>query len=200
MDAVQKWCAAHGAGPNAEWEIRQVVRDALDSGPIETVLEIGCYRGDSLALWQEVFEPSLLIGVELEDSPRCREGVARTPARMVWGASDETTTWEGVKNLLSGRGVDFLYIDGDHSFDGARNDFYTYASLVRPGGLIVMDDPAIVCNPTIKVHRLVPELQIRHRTKLIVGCSDYANDDTTGGKLLVWSPAHVVTRDEALEG
>jgi predicted O-methyltransferase YrrM len=199
LDPVAVWCEAHGAGPNAEWEFRQVIKDALDTGPIETVLEVGTHAGDSLLLWQTVFEPNLLVGVELEDSPRCREGVQRTKARMVWGASDIPPTWAAVKNLLHGRPVDFLYIDGDHSFETARTDFYTYASLVRPGGLIVLDDVSIVCNPTIEVHRLVPELSVRHRTKVISGCTDYTVDDTTGGKLLVWSPPHVVSRDEALE-
>jgi predicted O-methyltransferase YrrM len=198
-DAVQRWCETHGAGPNSEWEIREVIADALRCGPINTVLEVGSYRGDSLMLWDEALKPDLLIGIELEDSPRCREGCDRTRARMVWGASDATSTWQAVKNLLAGRAVDFLYIDGDHSFEVARTDFYTYASLVRPGGLIVMDDVSIVCNPTIEVYRLAPELSIRHRTKIISGSTDYTVDDTTGGKLLVWSPPHVVSRDDALE-
>ena len=36
--------------------------------------------------------------------------------------------------------VDILFIDGDHSFDGVRNDFNNYKNLVRSGGYIIFDD------------------------------------------------------------
>lgn len=38
------------------------------------------------------------------------------------------------------RAYDVLVIDGDHSYDGVKFDFDHYAPLVRPGGLIVIDD------------------------------------------------------------
>ena len=33
-----------------------------------------------------------------------------------------------------------MHIDGDHSYEAARSDFYTYGPLVRKGGLIVFHD------------------------------------------------------------
>jgi predicted O-methyltransferase YrrM len=39
-----------------------------------------------------------------------------------------------------GREFDFAFIDGDHRFDGAFLDLYYMTRLVRPGGLIVLDD------------------------------------------------------------
>jgi predicted O-methyltransferase YrrM len=39
-----------------------------------------------------------------------------------------------------GRQFDFAFIDGDHRFDGAFLDLYYMTRLVRPGGLIVLDD------------------------------------------------------------
>jgi predicted O-methyltransferase YrrM len=41
-----------------------------------------------------------------------------------------------------GASVDFLFIDGDHSFDGVAHDYWAYQRLVRPGGLIVFHDIA----------------------------------------------------------
>ncbi len=35
---------------------------------------------------------------------------------------------------------DFLFIDGNHTFEGVKADFEMYSGLVRPGGLIVFDD------------------------------------------------------------
>ena len=36
--------------------------------------------------------------------------------------------------------MDFLFIDGDHSYEGAKQDFENYSKLVRPGGLIALHD------------------------------------------------------------
>ena len=36
--------------------------------------------------------------------------------------------------------LDFLFIDGDHSYEGVRSDFEMYAPLVRSGGLIAFHD------------------------------------------------------------
>ncbi len=54
--------------------------------------------------------------------------------------SHADTTWRRVAELLDGRAIDFLFIDGDHSCDGVWQDFKMYSSLVAPGGLIAFHD------------------------------------------------------------
>jgi hypothetical protein len=36
--------------------------------------------------------------------------------------------------------IDVLFIDGDHSYNGVKNDFNLYSPLVKNGGYIVFDD------------------------------------------------------------
>jgi predicted O-methyltransferase YrrM len=36
--------------------------------------------------------------------------------------------------------VDFLFIDGDHTYEGVRADFEMYSVLVRPGGMLIFHD------------------------------------------------------------
>jgi predicted O-methyltransferase YrrM len=36
--------------------------------------------------------------------------------------------------------VDFLFVDGDHEYEGVVKDYELYAPLVRPGGLIAFHD------------------------------------------------------------
>ena len=45
-----------------------------------------------------------------------------------------------IKKLLKGRSIDFLFIDGDHSYEGVKADFEIYSPLVKEGGLIAFHD------------------------------------------------------------
>ncbi len=60
---------------------------------------------------------------------------------------------------------DAVYVDGDHSYDAARHDILTYGAMVRPGGLLVVDDSAWNLN--------VPQDPSWFRG--MVGCSDAAD-------------------------
>ena len=42
--------------------------------------------------------------------------------------------------MLPENSIDFLFIDGDHSYEGVKNDFEMYKPLVSKGGIIVLDD------------------------------------------------------------
>jgi predicted O-methyltransferase YrrM len=37
-------------------------------------------------------------------------------------------------------GIDFLFIDGDHTYEGVKKDFEMYSPLVNPGGIIAFHD------------------------------------------------------------
>ena len=45
-----------------------------------------------------------------------------------------------MKKQLGDEDLDFLFIDGDHSYEGVLCDFMTYSPLVRTGGLIAFHD------------------------------------------------------------
>jgi predicted O-methyltransferase YrrM len=47
-----------------------------------------------------------------------------------------------VKALLGGQGLDYLFIDGDHTYEGVKCDFGMYGPMVRKGGLIAFHDIA----------------------------------------------------------
>jgi predicted O-methyltransferase YrrM len=36
--------------------------------------------------------------------------------------------------------VDFIFIDGDHSYEGLRDDWQAWSPLVRPGGIVALHD------------------------------------------------------------
>jgi predicted O-methyltransferase YrrM len=45
-----------------------------------------------------------------------------------------------VTSLVGDHGLDFLFIDGDPSYEGVKRDFKMYAPLVKSGGLIAFHD------------------------------------------------------------
>ena len=36
--------------------------------------------------------------------------------------------------------MEFLFIDGDHSYEGVKDDFSKYAKFVKPGGIVAFHD------------------------------------------------------------
>ena len=42
--------------------------------------------------------------------------------------------------MLGGRKLDFLFIDGDHTYEGVKKDFEMYSRLVKENGVIAFHD------------------------------------------------------------
>ncbi len=53
---------------------------------------------------------------------------------LLRGDSHAVKTRARVDSLLRGEMLDFIFIDGDHSHEGVRQDFESYRSLVRLAG------------------------------------------------------------------
>ena len=86
------------------------------------VLEIGCHVGGSLAVWRECLNPRLLIGVQDTEELTVEEA-ERIGAERVIGRSQDSQTYESVISLLEENSVDFLYVDGDHTYEAVRHDW-----------------------------------------------------------------------------
>jgi predicted O-methyltransferase YrrM len=79
--------------------------------------------------------------------------------------SHREETLEEVKKILNGNQLDFLFIDGDHSYEGVKKDFAMYSTLVRKGGLIVFHD--IVNNDPTRLDIEVPKFYQEIKNKYI---------------------------------
>jgi predicted O-methyltransferase YrrM len=56
--------------------------------------------------------------------------------------SHEEATLQKVKEILKGKPIDFLFIDGDHLYEGVKKDFEMYSPLVGKGGVVAFHDMA----------------------------------------------------------
>ena len=82
---------------------------------------------------------------------------------MLRADSHSPKTFKLVKTVLADKKVDFLFIDGDHTYEGVKRDFNMYSSLVKEGGIIafhdiVEHDPRSSC----KVNKFWNELKNDH--------------------------------------
>jgi predicted O-methyltransferase YrrM len=166
------------------WQIKGEFVQLLDRlqelGP-RSVLEIGTGRGGSLFFFARMTaDEGTIVTVDLEGSAfgggyrkeyaRLLRSFARHAQRLelVRGDSHSRAVRDRVRELVRDS-VDFLFIDGDHTYEGVSADYTAYAPLVRPGGLIALHD--IVPGPEDAVGG-VPEfwqeLRRDHTTEEIV--------------------------------
>ena len=59
---------------------------------------------------------------------------------MCNGDSHLDSTLTQITDFVKGETVDFLFIDGDHTYDGVMQDFEMYKHLVTPGGWVGFHD------------------------------------------------------------
>lgn len=118
-----------------------------------TVVEIGTASGGTLfMLTRAAADDATLASIDLPGGafgggyPLWRAPLYRSFAKsgqrvhLLRRDSHDPSTLEALKGVLGGRSVDFLFIDGDHTYEGVKRDFETYRSLVRPGGMIGFHD------------------------------------------------------------
>jgi predicted O-methyltransferase YrrM len=159
--------AVHAGAMQKVGELAGLARMVRSERP-STVLEIGSFIGGTLGLFCKLAEAdALLVSVDLPSNYGGAtvaelEALARANQRVVAVRRDSHAdeTRAEVEQLLAGRQVDVLMIDGDHSYEGVRRDFELYAPLVRPAGLIAFHDIVPhVRIPEIEVERLWAELR-----------------------------------------
>lgn len=145
----------------------------------DTVLEIGTAEGGSWYAWCELASPTAhLLSIDLPGGPfggtdidlGILESYAQPDQRvgLFRGNSHDPDLREAVIDSLDST-VDFLFIDGDHSYDGVKQDFEAYSPLVGPGGLVAFHD--IVEHPTmprVQVARFWQEIREHYQHEEIL--------------------------------
>jgi cephalosporin hydroxylase len=142
-----------------------------------SLLEIGTYWGGTLFVFSQVAaRDATVISLDCAFNlfgKLCRvgqkvffRGLVRRGQKLLLFDSDshKPESLAAIESKLKGNKLDFLFIDGDHSYEGVKQDFKMYAPLVRSGGIIAFHDVAHDTE-TKKVHRFWEEIkgQYQHR-------------------------------------
>jgi cephalosporin hydroxylase len=108
----------------------------------QTVLEIGTsYGGTFFMLCQAAAPTARLASVDLvaPGTPVETFGRAHQQVTGIIGSSSDPGVRRRVAELFP-EGVDVVFVDGDHSYEGVRADYEHYRELVRPGGILALHD------------------------------------------------------------
>jgi predicted O-methyltransferase YrrM len=164
-----------------KYEIAKLLEIVVELRP-KVVLEIGTARGGTLFLFTRAADPDAkIISIDLPGGPfgggypKWRTALYRSFAKggqeiyLLRKSSHDPRTLYEVKRILGRERVDFLFIDGDHTYEGVKRDFEMYSPLVREGGIVAFHDicphpPETKC----EVNRFWNEIKQRYKFAEIV--------------------------------
>ena len=162
---------------------------------LSVVVEIGTLHGGTLWAWCRLAEPNaLIVSIDLPGGEFGGGYEANAAAKLhsyahasqelvlIRDDSHAPRTLEELEDLLAGRRVDFLFIDGDHTYEGVKRDFEMYSQLVATGGIVALHD--IVHHPgdpDCEVDVFWRELSTVRRSIQLVDLADVRSRGQWGG-------------------
>lgn len=124
----------------------ELARTMADMG-FQKAAEIGCRYGASAKLWRENI-PGL--DITCIDPYAAYHRVSQARQDLVYEGAKQNAELYGFKllrerslvavDLFEDGSLDFVNIDGDHTFDAAVQDIIKWAPKVREGGLVLVHD------------------------------------------------------------
>ncbi len=140
------------------------------------LLEIGTYRGGTLFVFSQLAENNAtVISIDYSTTflgifyragqwPFFRKLIRKGQSLFLLRKdSHKPETLTSIEHALQGHKLDFLFIDGDHAYQGVRKDFEMYSPLVRSGGLIAFHD--IAQSGGLEVYKLWDEVKVSYTYK-----------------------------------
>lgn len=145
-------------------------------------LEIGTARGGTLLFLTRLANPTAtIVSIDLPGGKFGGGYSARRKwfyqcfarrnqrLRLIQGDSHSAGMLERAKSELGGELIDYLFIDGDHTYEGVKRDFELYSSLVRRGGIIALHDVAKhPSHSDCEVSRFWNEVRLQYRHTEII--------------------------------
>lgn len=162
-----------------KFELEELLKIYKEIKP-KFVLEIGTANGGTLFCFSRLAErDAVIISIDLPGGPfgggypnwkskiYKSFGIRNQKIYLIRGDSHRLETYQMVLSILNDSKFDFIFIDGDHSYNGVKKDYELYSKLVKTGGIIAFHD--IAPNGEQKLVGEVPKFwnEIKHSFKYL---------------------------------
>lgn len=125
------------------------------------IVEIGSEYGMSASIWALYSRAKQIVCIEQNpDAPFLENLKANDidPFNIEWLChNSQTLDTKELLAIMPGNTIDLLFIDGDHSYNGALSDLVKYATFVTKGGYLIIHD--VACETNKKPHPLHYEVK-----------------------------------------
>lgn len=133
---------------------RETMLTALPKGGV--VAEIGTWRGDFSKKIIEICEPQIFHLIDVDFSPLdpSVDGIRHE--------GDSST----ILRSFPAESIDWIYVDGDHTYEGVRKDLEAAHAALKPGGYLMCNDYTNWCSRAVTpygVYKAVNEFAIAQR-------------------------------------
>lgn len=160
------------------------IKDYLLKEDCKNYLEIGTHFGHSLSVILQSQYPTKAVSIDLFEpwgDTRVKDmfklanenaskfNINNYKYHIIKGNSNELSTIRKVSDHFP-NGIDLLFIDGDHSYQGITEDFKNYYPLIRNKGYIVFDDYLPLGREATKA---IDDIALKFKNEIIdYGCMD----------------------------
>ena len=140
-------------------EILKLLKIIKEKNP-KFILEIGTASGGTLFLLTKISTAdAIIISIDLLEGnfgggfPKWKLPLYKSFASsnqkifFIRANSHDKKVLMQVKRILKGNKLDFLFIDGDHQYEGVKKDFEMYSPLVKKEGYIGFHDIVFIDHP-----------------------------------------------------
>jgi predicted O-methyltransferase YrrM len=139
-----------------------IMRIQTDMGVTGPIAEIGTFEGRFFIAMAHAMQPGeIALGIDLFDWPNpqvidrfeanCLKHGVKPELKITWKTDSRTMRPEDVLAKVGGAKLRLFHIDGEHSRDALTRDLDRAVAVMRPDGIIVLDDMLHPGYPTLMV-------------------------------------------------
>jgi predicted O-methyltransferase YrrM len=156
-----------------KWTELQLLLEYLHPLKPSRVLEIGVFQGGTVMAWTHISsDDAIIVGVDLPEGEFGGGFTDEVAGRIVDLAQEDQSIFlfpadshdkKTVEKVKGFGEFDFIFIDGDHTYEGAKKDFENYFPLLKKGGILALHDIVVhTRRPEVGVWKLWKELKKKY--------------------------------------
>lgn len=171
------WKIAKESGASQDWFELEQMLEVMDQLKPTSILEIGVHTGRGLESFGKAFPKAKLVGLEIDT-----KFLQFKDFTLIEG---DGTKPEIIEKVRKEGPYDFIFIDGDHTFEGVKADWENYRGMIYAGGAIGFHDTSRVGEgwmSKVEVRPFLDELFKQSSMRMV----EFRNGWENPGTIIVW--------------